>query len=66
MLIPPRQTTTQQFFVSPKQWKNEQNPRQTKEPANSNMFFMFNSNIYAELRAAHKHILIPSYVIRVI
>ena len=31
-------------------------PWQTNEPANSNMFFMFNNNIYAEFRTAYKHL----------
>ena len=67
MLIPPLANHNQAIFCLPqalKKWTSP--PRLTKEPANSKMFFMFNDNIYAEFRTAYKHILIPSYVIRVI
>ena len=41
-------------------------PRQTKSPDNSDMLHMFNNNIYTDFKTAHKHILIPIYVIWVI
>lgn len=37
-----------------------------KGPDNPIMLHMFNNNPYADFRTANKHVLIPSYIIRVI
>ena len=54
-----KQTAIKQFFLTPKHWKNEQVPPCWQKG-------QINNNIYADFRIAYKHILIPSYVIRVI
>ena len=45
---------------------NKSIQRQTTSPDNSNMLHMFNNNIYTDFGTVYKHVLIPSYVIRVI
>ena len=41
-------------------------PRQTNSSDNSNMLHRLNSNTYTDFGTAHKHVLILSYIIRVI
>ena len=40
--------------------------RLTKNLDNSNVFHMFNSNVYTDFRTAHKHVFITSYIIQMI
>ena len=54
------------FFWPPGTEKLNMSPRQIKSPDNSNLLHMFNSYTYTDFRRAYKHILIPSYLIRVI
>ena len=41
-------------------------PRHTKSPDHSNMFHLFHNNTYSDFRRVYKHVLISSYIIRVI
>ena len=64
---PPKQITTQQFFLPPQALENLASPtRQTKFLDNFNTLHMFNNNTYPDFRRAYKHILISSYVIQLI
>ena len=67
-VLPPPKKKPQpgNFSVPPCTEILSESPRQTKTPDNSNMLHMFNNNTYTDFRTAHKHVLIPSYVIRVI
>lgn len=58
VMIPPQQTTTQQFLLSPQTLKIlTSSPRQTKVPNTSNTFNMFNNNI--PILKQLTHMLIP-------
>ena len=55
------------FSVPPGTEKlNNPPPKQTKSPDNSNMLHMFNRNTYTDFRATFKHVLVCSYVTRMI
>ena len=55
------------FFCPPGSKKiNKPLLQADKSLDNSNMLLMFNSNTYNDSRTVNKHILIPSYVIKVI
>ena len=55
------------IFSVPQELQNLISPsRQTKNPDNSNVLYMFNNNTYIDFRTACNHVLIPSCVIQVI
>ena len=54
------------FFCPPGTEKLNKSPRQIKSSDNSNLLHIFNNYAYTDFRRAYKHILIPSYLTRVI
>ena len=58
VLIPPLQTTTQQFLLSPQALIILTSPsRQTKTPDNFNTLSMPNNNAYTTFKTVYKHFL---------
>ena len=66
VLIPLSKPQTSIFFSPPSTEEMNKTPQADKMPDNSNMLHMFNNNIFTDFRTAYKHILIPSYIIRLI
>ena len=59
--------STGNFFRHPQALKNLTSlSRQTKSTDGYNMLHMFNNNTHSDFRTAKKHVLTPSYFIRVI
>ena len=63
---PPSKPQPINFFCPPGSKKINKSLQVDKSLDNSNMLLMFNSNTYNDSRTVNKHILIPSYVIKVI